>query len=145
MINFPKVGRGRGQNPLNRDDPMSKITLTPRGALRLLTRPLLIAFGFSFFVNVLTLTLPIYMMVVYDKVLTSRSQETLIALSAMAVFALICWGLLEAVRTRIAQGIDRWLDENLTGEILRLQLEKAAAARKKLPGGLADLRSLRQV
>jgi PrtD family type I secretion system ABC transporter len=123
---------------------MSKITLTPRAALQLLTRPLLIAFGFSFFVNVLTLTLPIYMMVVYDKVLTSRSQETLIALSVMAVFALVCYGLLEAVRNRIAQGVDRWLDENLTGEILRLQLENAAAARKKLPGGLGDLRNLRQ-
>jgi ATP-binding cassette, subfamily C, type I secretion system permease/ATPase len=123
---------------------MSKIVLTPRAALQLLSRPLLIAFGFSFFVNVLTLTLPIYMMVVYDKVLTSRSQETLIALSVMAVFALVCYGLLEAVRARIAQGIDRWLDENMTGEIQRLQLENAAAARKKLPGGLGDLRNLRQ-
>src|SRR5262245_61429116 len=122
---------------------MSKVDLTPRRALRLLSRPLLIAFAFSLFVNVLTLTLPIYMMVVYDKVLTSRSQENLIALSVMAVFALVCYGLLEAVRARIAQGIDRWLDENLTGEIERLQLENAAAARKKLPGGLSDLRNLR--
>ena len=123
---------------------MSKVILTPRAALQLLSRPLLIAFAFSFFVNVLALTLPIYMMVVYDKVLTSRSLETLIALSVMAVFALVCYGLLEAVRARIAQGIDRWLDENMTGEIQRLQLENAAAARKKLPGGLGDLRNLRQ-
>jgi PrtD family type I secretion system ABC transporter len=123
---------------------MYKIRFTPRAALQLVRGPLLIAFGFSFFVNVLTLTLPIYMMVVYDKVLTSRSQETLIALTVMAAFALVCYGLLEAVRARIAQGIDRWLDENLTGEILRLQLENAAAARKKLPGGLGDLRNLRQ-
>ena len=120
---------------------MSKVILTPRAALRLLSRPLLIAFAFSFFVNVLALTLPIYMMVVYDKVLSSRSLETLIALSVMAVFALVCYGLLEAVRARIAQGIDRWLDENLTGEIQRLQLENAAAAHKKLPGGLGDLRT----
>ena len=123
---------------------MYKIHFTPRAALQLVRGPLLIAFAFSFFVNVLTLTLPIYMMVVYDKVLTSRSQETLIALTVMAAFALVCYGLLEAVRARIAQGIDRWLDENLTGEILRLQLENAAAARKKLPGGLGDLRNLRQ-
>ena len=122
---------------------MSKIWLTPRAALQLLSRPLLIAFAFSFFVNVLALTLPIYMMVVYDKVLTSRSLETLIVLSVMAVFALVCHGLLEAVRARIAFGIDRWLDENMTGEIQRLQLENAAAC-KKLPGGLGDLRHLRQ-
>jgi ATP-binding cassette, subfamily C, type I secretion system permease/ATPase len=123
---------------------MSKITLTPRAALRLLSRPLLVAFIFSFFVNVLMLTLPIYMMVVYDKVLSSRSMETLIALTVMAVFALVCNGLLEGVRARIAQGIDRWLDENMTGEIQRLQLENAAAARKKVPGGLIELRALRQ-
>ena len=112
---------------------MSKITLTPRAALQLLSRPLLIAFAFSFFVNVLALTLPIYMMVVYDKVLTSRSLETLIVLSVMAVFALVCHGLLEAVRARIAFGIDRWLDENMTGEIQRLQLENAAARAKSCP------------
>ena len=94
---------------------MSKIWLTPRRALQLLSRPLLIAFAFSFFVNALALTLPIYMMVVYDKVLTSRSLETLIALTVMAVFALVCYGLLEAVRARIAHGIDRWLDESMTG------------------------------
>jgi PrtD family type I secretion system ABC transporter len=119
-------------------------TLTPRAALQLLSRPFLIAFAFSFFVNVLTLTLPIYMMVVYDKVLTSRSMETLIALSVMAVFALICYGLLESVRNRIGQNIDRWLDERLAGEIQRLLLENAALGRKKLPNGLGDLRNLRQ-
>src|SRR5262249_4707625 len=53
-------------------------------------------------------------------------------------------GLLEAVRGRIGRGIDRWLDENLTGEIQRLQLENAAAGRNKLPGGLSELRNLRQ-
>ena len=123
---------------------MSKIRLTPRGALRLLSRPLLIAFAFSFFVNVLQLTLPIYMMLVFDKVLASRSLETLIALTAMAAFALVCFGLLEGVRARLAFSIDRWLDDIMTGDILRVQLENAAAARRKQRGGLSDLRNLRQ-
>ena len=123
---------------------MSKIRLTPRGALQLLSRPLLIAFAFSFFVNVLTLTLPIYMMLVFDKVLASRSLETLIALTAMASFALVCYGLLEGVRARLAFSIDRWLDESMTDEILRVQLENAAAGRRKQRRGLSDLRNLRQ-
>ena len=134
-----QVGEAEGHTTVN-----SSIPLTPRIALRLLSRPLLVAFAFSFFVNLLALTLPIYMMVVYDKVLSSRSIETLTALTIMAVFALVCYGLLDGVRARIAQGIDRWLDENMTGEIQRLQLENAAAARKKVPGGLGDLRNLRQ-
>jgi PrtD family type I secretion system ABC transporter len=123
---------------------MSKMRLTPRLALRLLSRSLLIAFAFSFFVNVLTLTLPVYMMLVFDKVLASRSLETLIALTIIALFALVCYGLLESVRHRLSLSIDCWLDETLTGEILRTQLENAAAAGKKLPGGLSDLRNLRQ-
>jgi PrtD family type I secretion system ABC transporter len=84
------------------------------------------------------------MMVVFDKVLSSRSLETLIALTLIAVFALVCYGLLEAVRARISFSIDRWLDENMTGDILRVQLEDAAAARKSLPRGLSELRNLRQ-
>src|SRR5262245_64543727 len=100
---------------------MSKIWLTPRRALQLLSRPLLIAFAFSFFVNALALTLPIYMMVVYDKVLTSRSMETLIALTVMAVFALVCYGVLEEVRARIAQGMDGWRVVCMIGGVGDLQ------------------------
>ena len=41
---------------------------------------------FSFFVNLLMLTGPLYMMQVYDRVLGSRSEATLLALSLLVVF-----------------------------------------------------------
>ena len=41
---------------------------------------------FSFFVNMLMLTGPIYMLQVYDRVLGSRSEATLVALSLVVVF-----------------------------------------------------------
>jgi PrtD family type I secretion system ABC transporter len=84
------------------------------------------------------------MMQVFDRVLGSRSLETLIALTAMAAFALVCYGLLEGVRARLASSIDRWLEDSMTDEILRVQLENAAAGRGKQRGGLTDLRNLRQ-
>ena len=56
---------------------------------------------FSFFVNVLMLTGPLYMLNVYDRVLGSRSLETLIALSVLVAFLFGMMGLLDIVRGRI--------------------------------------------
>ena len=53
---------------------------------------------FSFFVNLLMLTGPLYMLQVYDRVLGSRSVATLIALSAIVVFLYGMMGLLDYVR-----------------------------------------------
>ncbi len=56
---------------------------------------------FSFFVNLLMLTGPLYMLNVYDRVLGSRSLETLIALSVLVAFLFGMMGLLDIVRGRI--------------------------------------------
>ena len=48
---------------------------------------------FSFFVNMLMLTGPLYMMQVYDRVLGSRSEATLVALSLLVVFLYGMMGL----------------------------------------------------
>lgn len=56
---------------------------------------------FSFFVNALMLTGPLYMLNVYDRVLGSRSLETLIALSVLVAFLFAMMGLLDIVRGRI--------------------------------------------
>ena len=56
---------------------------------------------FSFFVNLLMLTGPLYMLQVYDRVLGSRSVETLIALSVLVAFLFGMMGLLDYARARI--------------------------------------------
>jgi ATP-binding cassette subfamily C protein len=55
---------------------------------------------FSFFVNMLMLTGPLYMMQVYDRVLGSRSVETLLALSLLVVFLYGLMGVLDYARGR---------------------------------------------
>ena len=56
---------------------------------------------FSFFVNLLILTGPIYVLQVYDRVLGSRSEATLVALSLVVVFLYTMMGLLDCTRGRV--------------------------------------------
>lgn len=58
--------------------------------------------GFSFVSNVLLLVSPFYMLQVYDRVLSSGSTDTLIWLTALAVFLLAVYGASEAARRRIS-------------------------------------------
>ena len=51
--------------------------------------------------NLLVLTGPIYMLPVYDRVLGSRSEATLIALTRLVAFLYGMMGLLEFARGRI--------------------------------------------
>ncbi|WP_127114719.1 type I secretion system permease/ATPase [Shimia sediminis] len=56
---------------------------------------------FSFVANILMLTGPLYMLQVYDRVLGSRSLETLLALSLLVVFLYGIMGLLDYARGRV--------------------------------------------
>jgi ATP-binding cassette subfamily B protein/ATP-binding cassette subfamily C protein len=56
---------------------------------------------FSLFTNLLMLTVPLYMLQVFDRVLSSRSVETLWMLSIIAIGALVTAGCLEVVRNRL--------------------------------------------
>nr|AAO73518.1 RsaD [Caulobacter vibrioides] len=65
-------------------------------------RPALIAaMVFSFFINILALVSPLYMLQVYDRVLSSRNVATLVVLTLICVFLFIVYGLLEALRTQV--------------------------------------------
>ncbi len=71
--------------------------------LRNFRRYWLYAGFFSFFCNILTLASPLYMLQVYDRVLSSRSPETLIALTGITLAMMIVMTLLEGVRSRVLQ------------------------------------------
>ena len=49
--------------------------------------------GFSMIINLLMLTVALYMLQVYDRVLTSESVQTLVYLSVIAVGALVLLGV----------------------------------------------------
>lgn len=56
---------------------------------------------FSFFLNLLALVSPIYMLQVYDRVLTSRNQTTLLVLTLIVVFLFVIYAALEIFRTQV--------------------------------------------
>lgn len=101
---------------------------------------------FSFFANLLVLTVPLYMLQVFDRVLSSRSEDTLIMLSILAAGALLVLAILEALRARIQLRIGLWLSR-LLGPLLLVQaVERAAAAGDQTSAdGLRQLATLRNL
>jgi ABC-type protease/lipase transport system fused ATPase/permease subunit len=88
-----------------------------RSELQVATRSTARAFGacavFSLFINVLMLAPPIYMLQVYDRVLTTGHGWTLLMLTIMVSVALAIMCGLEALRTAVTVRIGCWLTERL--------------------------------
>src|SRR5262249_29610686 len=69
-------------------------------------------------INLLTLSGPLFMLQVYDRVLPSRSLPTLVGL-ALLVFVLFAFqGLLDLLRGRILLRVGRALDEKLSPRVV---------------------------
>ena len=65
-------------------------------------RPALVAvIVFSFFCNILLFVSPIYMLQIYDRVVTSRNETTLLTLTVISAFLLMVYAGLEALRSRV--------------------------------------------
>jgi ATP-binding cassette subfamily C protein len=60
---------------------------------------------FSFFVNLLVLTGPLFMLQIYDRVLSSRSEATLVALTGLIIGLYLVMGVLDHIRSRVAARI----------------------------------------
>ena len=73
----------------------------------------------SFVINLLLLTSPLYMLQMYDRVLTSRSEETLISLSAIALFLLMSFGFLEVLRAKIMVLVSTEVDDYFNNLIFK--------------------------
>lgn len=100
---------------------------------------------FSAFLNVMMLVPSFYMMQVYDRVLASRNETTLLVLTAMVLGAYLFTGALEVIRTWVLVRVGSRLDILLSGRVLQAAFERAL----QQPGvntaqTLYDLTSLRQ-
>ncbi len=82
-----------------------------RQALRLVRQPLLVVGLFSFLINFLILAQPLYMMNLFDRVLTSRNVDTLVALTAITAGLIVSLGFLEAFRSRLMVRVAVRFDE----------------------------------
>ena len=90
---------------------------------------------FSMFTNLLMFIGPIYMLQIYDRVLSSRNTTTLVALSVIAVTLLLAYGLLEYTRTRLLVRAGLQFDEVLAHPTFHLVVKQQTAA----PGSGAQI------
>ena len=88
---------------------------------------LIAAFVFSVFVNALMLTGPLYMLQVYDRVLGSRSEPTLWALTGLMAFMFVIMGVLDYTRGRIMARVGARMQERLDRRVF-------SAALRRMPG-----------
>jgi PrtD family type I secretion system ABC transporter len=112
-------------------------------ALREARRGLAAVAALSLFLNLLVLVSPLYMLQIFDRVLSSGHLETLLALTVVATFALLVFGLLEVIRRQALVRIGAWLDRTLAEPVLAASVGEALAGRAVGGQPLRDLAQLR--
>ncbi len=106
----------------------------------------LVALGvFSGCINLLLLMPALYMLQVYDRVLTSRNEGTLVALSALLVALLAVEALLDWVRSRLLGAMGGRLDDRLDGQVFDAAFKRSLSGQPGTPTeAFNDLAKLRE-
>lgn len=100
---------------------------------------------FSGVANLLMLTPTIYMLQVYDRVLVSHSELTLLAVSLIAVFMLAMMAFTEWVRSRVLVRTGLRLDQQLGGRVFAAGFNASLATTEQTPArAAADMLQVRQ-
>ncbi|MFW3896133.1 type I secretion system permease/ATPase [Pseudomonas bharatica] len=100
---------------------------------------------FTAVINLLMLAPALYMLQVYDRVLSSGNEMTLLMLSLMVVGLFVFMGLLEWVRSLVVIRLGTQMDLGLNPRVFQAAYEASLAGSKGAAGQvLADLTSLRQ-
>ena len=92
----------------------------------------------SFFINVLMLASPLYMLQIYDRVLTSRSTDTLLFLTLIVIASIAAIGLLDAIRSNLMSRIGLWVSQSLSGDTLGVAIRRTL--RQEQPATVQSLR-----
>jgi ATP-binding cassette subfamily C exporter for protease/lipase/ATP-binding cassette subfamily C protein EexD len=110
-------------------------------------RPLLVAMAaFSFFINVLSLVPSLFMLQVFDRVLPSNSEETLLVLVAGTGVALLILLLLDYIRNRVQNVLGTLIDELLSPPVVHAIVTKMVRTPHNAGmAGIRDVAALRNV
>ena len=102
---------------------------------------------FSVFVNLLMLTSPLFMLQIYDRVLASRSEATLLALLVLVTVLFAFMGILDFVRGRVLARAGAKFQEILDARVFTAVLQRSVLpVQRALPNTASrDLDSVRQV
>ncbi|WP_457645774.1 type I secretion system permease/ATPase, partial [Profundibacter sp.] len=143
----PAAGAGGGGGGDNRKfhkrtDPAGFETNLKRG-IRAVRRNLFLVGLFTLATNILVLSIPIYLFQISDRVLTSRSLDTLLMLTSVIVGAVILQAILDAVRRFILMRTAVEVAVQLGSPILSAAARAALHSSGREYQTLGDLQQLR--
>ncbi len=101
---------------------------------------------FSAMVNILMLTGSLYMLQIYDRVLSSRSEATLLALTVLVAGLYAVMGVLDYVRQRVAARIGATVQARLDARVFRAVMRRSvlSSERSRPSSGLKDLEAVQR-
>lgn len=106
--------------------------------------PGLAAIGvFSMFINVLRLATPLYVLQILDRVVASRSLETLFMLTAITLAAIVAGVSLEVVRRRMFLHWGNWIERIFGPGLFAAGLRSTTSSSSATSSALRDIRTLR--
>ncbi len=96
-----------------------------QAALRACAGPLALVLAYSCSYNLLLFAPSIYLLQIYDRVLSSRSGPTLMLLTLIVAFTVVIGGMLDALRRAALGRLGAWLEDRLRPSVLSTSLECA--------------------
>ena len=114
-------------------------------AMRRLRRTVYGLLAFSCVINILALTPSLYMLQVYDRVLASGNETTLLMLTLLVLGLFILSGLLEFIRSTVLVRIGNQFDMMLSSRVFTAAFERSLAGAGGSPSqAVTDMASVRQ-
>ena len=141
-LEMPRLGAGSVRGEVAMLHSGTSIFLKIR---RQLTGAFLWALFLSAGTNILMLTSPLYMMQIFDRVLTGRHEETLVMLSLIAFGAYATYGLLDWARNQLMARAGSWFENALSETVIRAGLQSTLAGRPVGGQAIRDLGQVRSV
>ena len=87
-----------------------------------------LVFAYSCSYNLLLFAPAIYLLQIYDRVLSSRSADTLLMLTLIVALTVAVGGVLDALRRAVLGRLGAWLEDRLRPEVLSACLDYAVRA-----------------
>lgn len=84
-----------------------------------------LVFAYSCSYNLLLFAPAIYLLQIYDRVLSSRSDHTLLMLTVVVAVTVVVGGILDALRRAVLGRLGAWLEDRLRPSVLSASLECA--------------------
>ncbi|MGB8606177.1 type I secretion system permease/ATPase [Bradyrhizobium sp.] len=114
-------------------------------ALRACAGSIGLVFAYSCSYNLLLLAPSIYLLQIYDRVLSSRSADTLLMLTLIVAFTVVVGGVLDALRRAAMARMGQWLEDRLHPAVASACLDYAyQVGQARASEAYRDLTTLRQ-